>query len=47
MEKYYSDLDLAESREWLEFFKNLKIFRGWSLDSLKNVLQYTKACKFK
>ena len=47
VEKRFEDLNPTEAREWFDFFRNLRVFRGWKLESINNLLHYAKLCKFK
>jgi hypothetical protein len=33
-EKNFFDIKPTEVREWFDFLRNLRVFRGWSLESI-------------
>jgi hypothetical protein len=33
-EKTFFDIKPNEAREWFDFLRNLRVFRGWSLESI-------------
>ena len=46
-EKNFFDLTPLEAREWFDFLRNLRAFRGWSLENIHNLIHHTKLCKYK
>jgi hypothetical protein len=47
MEKHFKELKQLEAREWFDFLRNLRVFRGWSFEAIQHLLHYTKLVKYK